>query len=253
MTRRRWQPFAKSGSTTDGIPDLGLKPGEAPKKIPIVEYRSLDDEKVRDEIRGDIARQKVRDRIEEETFFAIFGSPVVQGMLGVNGGEKVRELPGTTPEKRAAEKALAVAYAAKVRAGGFDEALARAVLYVVAAERALDERCAHALYAARRDLLHLPIDHYKTLVRDQFFVLLLERERAVEALATMVREADQRAELLKRTSAIIGAGDPPTAEERERIARLEKVLVAPVTKRAALTASSRGTVETETSPTIVTH
>jgi hypothetical protein len=55
---------AKSPSTTDGIPDLGLKPGEAPKKIPIVEYRSLDDEKVRDEIREDIAKQKVRDRID---------------------------------------------------------------------------------------------------------------------------------------------------------------------------------------------
>jgi hypothetical protein len=199
------------------------------------------------------AYRNTRDRTEEETFFAIFGSPMVQGMLGVNSDTKVRELPGTTPEKRAAEKALAVAYAAKVRAGGFDEALARAVLYVVAAERALDERCAHALYAARRDLLHLPIDQYKTLVRDQFFVLLLERERAVEALATMVREAGQRAELLKRTTAIIGAGDPPTAEARERIARLEKLLVAPVTKRMAPAASSRGAAGTETSSAIITH
>ena len=127
------------------------------------------------------------------------------------------------------------------------------MLYVVAAERALDERCAHALYAARRDLLSLPINQYKALVRDQFFVLLLERERAVEALATMVREPDQRAELLKRTSAIIGAGDPPTAAERERIARLEKLLAAPVAKRAVLAASSRGAVGAETSPAMVTH
>jgi hypothetical protein len=174
-------------------------------------------------------------------------------MLGVNTGEKVRELPGTPPEKRAAEKAKAAAYAAKLRSGGFDEALVRAVLYVVSAERALDERCAHALYAARRDLLSLPIDQYKTLVRDQFFVLLLERERAVETLATMVREPDQRAELLKRTSAIIGAGDPPTAAERERIARLEKLLAAPVAKRAALPASTWDPVATETSPAMIAH
>src|SRR5262249_16504094 len=70
--------------------------------------------------------------------------------------------------------------------------------------------------APRGDLLHLALDQYKTLVRDQFFVLLLERERAVEALATMVREPDQRAELLKRIAAIIAAGDSPTAAERER-------------------------------------
>jgi hypothetical protein len=199
------------------------------------------------------AYRDTRDRMVEEIFFAVFGSPMVQGMLGVNCGEKVRELPGTTPEKRAAEQAQAAAYAAKLPSGGFDEALVRAVLYVVAAERALDERCAHALYAARRDLLSLPIDQYKTLVRDQFFVLLLERERAVEALAIMVPEPDQRAELLKRTSAIIGAGDPPTAAERERIARLEKLLAAPFTKRAVLAPSSRGAVGADASPLMVTH
>jgi hypothetical protein len=54
----------KNPANIDNIPDLGLKPGEAPKKIPIVEYRSLDDEKVRDQIREDIAKQKVRDRVD---------------------------------------------------------------------------------------------------------------------------------------------------------------------------------------------
>jgi len=120
---------------------------------------------------------------------------------------------------------------------------------VVSAERALDERCAHALYAARRNLQQLSISQYKTLVRDQFFVLLLERERAVEALATMVREPDQRAELLKRIAAIIAAGDSPTAAERERIARLEKLLAAPLAKRAVLAVSAGA----ETSPAMVAH
>ena len=49
----------------------------------------------------------------------------------------------------------------------------------------------------------------------------------------MVREVDQRAELLKRTTAIVSAGDPPTGAERERIMRLEKLLAAPVAKGAA--------------------
>ena len=199
------------------------------------------------------AFRDARDRMEEEMFFAIFGSPVVQGMFGLNSGQKVRELPGTTPAKRAAEKALAAAYAAKLSTGGFDEALTRAVLYVAAAERAFDERCAHVVYTARKDLRQLPLDHYKTLVRDQFYVLLLERERGVEALATMVREPDQRAELLRRTAAIVGAGGPPTAAERERITRLEKLLAAPVVKRAAVALPSRGAIEIETPLAVVTH
>ena len=129
----------------------------------------------------------------------------------------------------------------------------RAVLYVGGAERAFDERCAYAVYAARKDLRQLPLDQYKTLVRGQFFVLLLERERAVEALTTLVREPDQRAELLRRTAAIVGAGGPPTAAERERITRLEKLLAAPVVKRAAVALPSRGAIEIETPLAVVTH
>jgi predicted transcriptional regulator len=43
----------------------------------------------------------MRDRAEEEMFFAIYGSSAVQAVLGVNSGEKVHALPGTTLEKRA--------------------------------------------------------------------------------------------------------------------------------------------------------
>ena len=113
-------------------------------------------------------------------------------------------------------------------------------------------RCAHSLYAARKDLRRLPLDQYKILVRSQFYVLMLERERAVEALATLVREPDQRAELSRRTAAIVGAAGPPTAAERERITRLEKLLAAPVAKRAAV-APPKGAVEIETPLVAVTH
>jgi hypothetical protein len=40
------------------------------------------------------AYRDTRDRVEEELIFGIYGSPLVQGMLGLNSGEKVRELPG---------------------------------------------------------------------------------------------------------------------------------------------------------------
>ena len=76
--------------------------------------------------------------------------------------------------------------------GGFDEALTRAVLYVVAADRMFDQRCALALNAARQKLMHLSLAEFKVMVRDQFFVLQLEHERAVEALATLVPEAHAR-------------------------------------------------------------
>ena len=70
-------------------------------------------------------------------------------------------------------------------------------------------------------------------MRDQFFVLQLEPERAVEALASWCPEADARKELLKQVHAIVGAGDPPLAAERDRLARLSQVLAAPIEKPVA--------------------
>jgi hypothetical protein len=112
------------------------------------------------------------------------------------------------------------AYAAKLGSGGFEEALTRAMLYVVSAERSFDERCAAALGTAFRES-HLPIEHFKALVRDQFFVLLTERERGVQALGTLVPEADKRATLLQRLNAIVG--DPSPAEQ-DRISHLSQML-----------------------------
>jgi hypothetical protein len=179
------------------------------------------------------AYRDARDQWAEQAFFAFYGSPVVQGLLGLNDGSKVRELPGTSPEKRAAQQAREDAYEAKLRIGGLDEALTRAVLYVIAAERSLDERSAFALNVARQKLMGRSLDAFKALVRDQFFVLLLQRDRAIEVLPTLVPEADTRTELLKQVEAIVTAGGPPTAAERDRLARLSHVLAVPAPKPVA--------------------
>ncbi len=52
----------KAGSAS-GVPDLGLKPSEPLKKIPIVEYKTL--ESAKDEIRTSIARERAAKQIEE--------------------------------------------------------------------------------------------------------------------------------------------------------------------------------------------
>jgi hypothetical protein len=112
------------------------------------------------------------------------------------------------------------------------------VLYVIAAERMIDQRSALALNVARQKLMHLSLAEFKALVRDQAFLLQLERERAVEALASLVPEADARKELLKQVHAIVGAGDPPLTAERDRLAHLSQMLAAPIEKAAALVPSS---------------
>jgi hypothetical protein len=87
--------------------------------------------------------------------------------------------------------------------------------------------------------MRLTLAGFKTLVRDQSFVLQLDPDRAVQALASLVPEADLRKEVLKQAEAIVGAGGPPTAAERDRLARLTEVLAVPIDKPVALAKSGR--------------
>ncbi len=185
------------------------------------------------------AYRVARDQWAEQAFFGFYGSPIVQALLGLNAESEVRPFPGISPEKRAARQAQSDAYAAKLQTGGFNEALTRAVLYAIAADRMLDQRCAFALNVARQQLMHLSLEAFKAVVRDQFFVLQLDGERAVAVLASMVPEADARKALLQQVQLIVGAGAAPNAAERGRLTRLSQVLSLPLEKPVTLATSGR--------------
>ena len=57
-------------------------------------------------------------------------------------------------------------------------------------------------------------------------MLLVERERAIGVLGSLVPEEDARKELLEQVNAIVGAAGPLTPAERVRIDRLSQVLSA---------------------------
>jgi hypothetical protein len=225
--------FADSNPWMKGIPKLAATVSAARRPVvpdnPLLKLQT----QVSAQITTALDRYRAaRDKLQEQMFFGFYGSPFVQARLGITDSTIVRPLPVASPEMLAARQAQADAYAAMLDTGGFDEALTRAVLYVIAADGVLDQRCALALNIARQQLMHLSLAAFKVLVRDQFFVLQLEPERAVEALAPLVPKAAARKELLQQVRAIIGAGDPPTAAERDHLARLSQVLAAPIEKPA---------------------
>jgi hypothetical protein len=182
-----------------------------------------------------------RDRLEEQIFFGFYGSPFVQALLGINAESIVRPAPETSPETLAARQAQTGAYESMLKTGGFDEALTRAVLYILAANRMLDQRCALALNVARQQLMRLSLGEFKILVRDQFFVLQLEPERAIEVLPSLVPDKDAQKALLDQMRVIAGAGDPLTPAENDRLARLLQLLAAPPEKLAVSATPGRPT------------
>ncbi|WP_393974013.1 DUF3141 domain-containing protein [Xanthobacter flavus] len=178
----------------------------------------------------------VRDRAVEQTFFAVYGSPVLQGMLGLNIQEKVRELPANSPQKEAFRDRKIAEFRARVAEGGFNEALVRASLYVLSVTRAMDESAARSLNEARQKLTQLSLPEFKTLVRDQFYILLLERETAVEAIAHLVTDPGQRQELVNTVAGVATADGAYTPGERVLVERLADLLGVSAPKNVALAA-----------------
>ena len=226
--------FADSNPWMKGVHDLAV--GVAKSRQPVAidnPYLALQTQISGQIIAGLDAYRAARDKLAEQAFFGFYGAPFMQALLGFNKTSEVRPIPATSPETRVARQAQSDAYAAMLLTGGFDEAVTRAVLYVIAADRMLDQRCALALNAARQHLMRLSLAAFKVLVRDQFFVLQLEHEQAVDALATLVLKTDARKKLLQHVQMIVSAGNPPSAGERERLARLSQVLAVPMEKPAA--------------------
>jgi hypothetical protein len=180
-----------------------------------------------------------RDNMSERMFFGIYGSLLVQALLGINDDSKVRLHPCTSPDKIAEQYDRIEAYAAMLTTGGFNEALTRAVLYVTASEQRFDQRSALALNVVRQQFMRLSLATFKVMVRDQFFILQLEPERALDALPSLVPEADARAKLLKELHNIVDVGGPLIAAERDRLAGLSVLLSPPAKMPIDPTAASR--------------
>lgn len=178
----------------------------------------------------------MRDRAVEQSFFAVYGSPVLHGLLGLNLDGKVRELPANSPQKEAFRDRKIAEFRARVAEGGFNEALVRASLYVLSVTRALDEAAASSLNETRQKLMQLSLPEFKTLVRDQFYILLLEREKAVEAIARLVTDPGQRQDLVNKVVGVATADGTYTPGERALVERLAEILGVTSPKNVALAA-----------------
>ena len=141
---------------------------------------------------------EVRDRALEELFHAVYGSPLLQAMVGLKASDaSPRRHPGADAEHVAAVARQIADFKARIGEGGPREAAIRALLYIRLADGAADERGLALLRRVRDE--HgggLTLAEFKQLVREQFFMLLLDQERALGAIPSMLakdREGAARA------------------------------------------------------------
>jgi hypothetical protein len=168
---------------------------------------------------------ELRDHACEEVFHAVYGSPLLQAMVGLKASDaSPRRHPGADAEHMAAVARQIADLKARIGEGGPREAAIRALMYIRLADGDADER-GLALLRRMRDERGggLTLAEFKQLVRDQFFMLLLDEERALAAIPAMLATDRQEGTYRSRHAAHDGLwrGQP-----RRALAAIEPMFAA---------------------------
>jgi Protein of unknown function (DUF3141) len=174
------------------------------------------------------AWRDARDDIAERMFLSIYGSPVVQASLGIDPAD-------TRPLRRAGKSSLhrqlvearIAELKARIRTGGLKECLVRALIYIGIPRGAVDERGFEAIRRLRNAKVgeqRQALSEFKAMVREQFFMLLIDEPAALAAIPDLLpsdRDSRKRAfVLLRKVLSAAGEIKAETAERLQRIAQL---------------------------------
>src|SRR4051794_13871409 len=155
----------------------------------------------------------------ERTFLAVYGMPALQAAFGVDpaGRHSLRSAP-RSPLHRELLEARIAELKSRIPAGGLQEAVIRALLYVGMARASVDERGFEAVRRIRRSHGDMPLSVFKSLVRAQFNMLLVDQNEALAPIPAMLPPDRQtRLAAFELVGQALGARGEFSADDRKRM------------------------------------
>jgi len=177
----------------------------------------------------------VRDGAIEATFKAFYGWPPLQVALDIDDATAVRRRQDAG-QREAHCEACRAKLRRRIQETTPEAAALRALLFILTAEKAADERTCIALRnLSRLRALDKPaIDDIKRRVREQDALLRFDMENAMAAAAAVLREMGTGT-LLDDIRCVVTAAGPLEGETRMRFERLQRMLMGPAEATAVVT------------------
>jgi hypothetical protein len=168
----------------------------------------------------------LRDASIERIFLSVYGSPVLQAMLGLAGTtEPPRPSPGIEPARAALIQQRIDELKARLAEGGPREAAIRALVYIGMGGEGVDERAFNELREIRSENQGLTLQAFKQVLREQFFSLILDREAALAAIPKMLpADAATRTRILDAVRRTVQAAGQVSGERAQRLEQIEKLV-----------------------------
>src|SRR5262249_13214205 len=145
--------------------------------------------------------------VAERTFLWLYGLPSLQAAAGVDPAD-------TKPLRKAVKSPLHAELLhkriaelnARIPVGGLREAVVRSLLYVGMARKSVDERGFETVRRIRQTHGDMPLPEFKGLVREQYNMLVIDRDAALAAIPAMLpADAEARRAALDLIRRVLGA------------------------------------------------
>jgi hypothetical protein len=167
-----------------------------------------------------------QESLSEAMFLAIYGSPALQAAVGVDPQSEISRRREMDPKHRELLQARIAELKSKIGSGGLREAAIRALLYVGSARGMVDERSLEALRRLRQtdDSSRLSLAEFKMLVREQFFMLLIDREAALAAIPKLLPDnKGERRRIFAAIQEVLSASAEISGEVASRLKQVAKL------------------------------
>ncbi|QEL24110.1 DUF3141 domain-containing protein [Bosea sp. F3-2] len=172
-------------------------------------------------------RQMV-ERVSEQTFRTVYGSPLLQSAVGIDASSQRR--PRSAPKSKLHAELLAKRIAelrGGMASGELLHACVRALLYIGMARESADERSFEAIRRLRRQGEHarrLTLSEFKSLTREQFFMLLIDQAEALRALPVLLPpDREERTAAFKLIEQVATARGPLSGEAADRLDEIRRL------------------------------
>jgi hypothetical protein len=194
---------------------------------PLLELQEIASRQI---IAGLDAWRDMRDSLAEWTFMTVYGSPLLQAAVGIDPADARRpRRAGTSALHQQLVDARIAELKAKMPQGGLREAFVRTIVHVLMPGGGVDERGFDAICRIRAaspdgktlplpELTTLSLADFKSLVREQFFMLLIDQPAAVAAIPELLpKDTAGRRTAFALLRQIVSASGEMTAESAGRL------------------------------------
>jgi pimeloyl-ACP methyl ester carboxylesterase len=172
--------------------------------------------------------RRASEALAERTFLSLYGTPTLQAAVGIDPETiKPQRKAGKNPLHAQFVQTRIAELKSQIGKGGLRECIVRAALYVGMARGSADERSFEMIRRIRQakdDMQRLPLRDFKALVREQFFMLLIDEQAALAAIPSMLPSgADSRREALALLRQVVSARGSLSGEAATRMERVVRM------------------------------